>query len=141
MSSLKSSYFFTYWKLEFYSLYSILHVFSLWNLVWLRIIGLLRKRETNLKFKRWSLLKVFTTTSACDKGDAALCEGKIDKALDLYTGAINKDKADKVLYLNRAFAYNLKANDNNALRFVNKKKCFDFWKKIIIVMQKMRSKM
>ena len=61
------------------------------------------------------------TNNSCQKGDEALFKGNIDEAIKLYTQAID-DKANEVLYLNRAFAYKLNADNANdatvALRFV-----------------------
>ena len=63
------------------------------------------------------------TKNSCQKGDEALCKGNIDEAIKLYTKAID-NKANEVLYLNRAFAYKLNADNANdatvALRFVYK---------------------
>ena len=54
----------------------------------------------------------------CDKGDAALCKGEFFEAINLYTKAINNDKTNEVLYLKRAFGYNLIACHKNIYEWV-----------------------
>ena len=75
----------------------------------------------------YSVLKETLTKKSCQNGDDALCRGNIDDAIDFYNEAINNN-ANEVLYLNRAFAYDLNAHDptktTDALRFINKQlKC------------------
>ena len=59
------------------------------------------------------------TSFSCDEADTAVCEGNLDEAIYLYTKAMENCNINQktILYLNRAFAYNLNAT-TDGLRFV-----------------------